>query len=256
MARGTSDKPTPSPGGARSAATSEGGSAALRATLQAELRRRRHLRAALAALVPRPQVGAALRAELPALGLRLALRAARDHLAVEVQPLRLVPLAHLRVDLLHLGLRLRGRDLLLGLRRAVRAQPALLVPADRVADPLAAADALREVRLDLRHRRLQRGVVGLAAHRALDLVGAVGGGDKAEADVEAEHAIRSCLLEAFPDWGYRGEETGAHAGAAGQPTWLVDPNDGTRDYLAGRRGSAVSIGLVRDGRPVLGVVFA
>src|SRR5437899_3296928 len=246
MSRGTSDKPTPSPGGARSAATSEGGSAALRATLQAELRRRRHLRAALAALVPRPQVGAALRAELPALGLRLALRAARDHLAVEVQPLRLVPLAHLRVDLLHLGLRLRGRDLLLGLRRAVRAQPALLVPADRVADPLAAADALREVRLDLRHRRLQRGVVGLAAHRA-DFHrpgGPRGGGDKAEADVEAEHAIRSCLLEAFPDWGYRGEETGAHAGAAGQPTWLVDPNDGTRDYLAGRRGSAVSIGLV------------
>ena len=83
-----------------------------------------------------------------------------------------------------------------------------------------------------------------------------GAGDKAEADLEAEHAIRACLLEAFPDWGYRGEETGTHAGAAGQPTWLVDPNDGTRDYLAGRRGSAVSIGLVRGGRPVLGVVYA
>ena len=46
------------------------------------------------------------------------------------------------------------------------------------------------------------------------------------------------------------------AGEPGQPIWLVDPNDGTRDYLVGRRGSAVSIGLVRDGRPVLGVVFA
>src|SRR5713101_4713477 len=83
-----------------------------------------------------------------------------------------------------------------------------------------------------------------------------GGGDKAEADVEAEHAIRARLFEAFPDWSYRGEETGTHSGTAGQPTWLVDPNDGTLDYLAGRRGSAVSIGLVRDGRPVLGVVFA
>src|SRR5436190_10809078 len=83
-----------------------------------------------------------------------------------------------------------------------------------------------------------------------------GAGDKAEADVEAEHAIRALLFQAFPDWSYRGEETGTHAGKAGQPTWLVDPNDGTRDYLVGRRGSAVSIGLVRDGRPVLGVVFA
>jgi ADP-ribosylglycohydrolase len=38
--------------------------------------------------------------------------------------------------------------------------------------------------------------------------------------------------------------------------WAVDPNDGTRDYLVGRRGSAVSIGLLRAGRPALGVVYA
>ena len=48
----------------------------------------------------------------------------------------------------------------------------------------------------------------------------------------------------------------AAPGAAGAPCWLVDPNDGTRDYLVGRRGSAVSIGLLVDRRPVLGVVFA
>lgn len=36
----------------------------------------------------------------------------------------------------------------------------------------------------------------------------------------------------------------------------MDPNDGTRDYLEGRRGSSVSIGLVAGGLPVLGVVFA
>lgn len=83
-----------------------------------------------------------------------------------------------------------------------------------------------------------------------------GHGDKAEADTEAEWEIRRRLLAAFPTWGYRGEETGVAPGATGEPTWLVDPNDGTRDYLVGRRGSAVSIGLVRDGRPVLGVVFA
>lgn len=86
--------------------------------------------------------------------------------------------------------------------------------------------------------------------------GARGAGDKADADVEAERLIRARLCEAFPEWGYLGEETGRAPGEPGQPIWLVDPNDGTRDYLAGRRGSAVSIGLLADRRPVLGVVFA
>jgi ADP-ribosylglycohydrolase/fructose-1,6-bisphosphatase/inositol monophosphatase family enzyme len=86
--------------------------------------------------------------------------------------------------------------------------------------------------------------------------GARGGGDKADADTEAERLIRGRLAAAFPEWGYLGEETGRQAGAAGAPVWLVDPNDGTRDYLVGRRGSAVSIGAVVSGRPALGVVFA
>jgi ADP-ribosylglycohydrolase/fructose-1,6-bisphosphatase/inositol monophosphatase family enzyme len=81
-----------------------------------------------------------------------------------------------------------------------------------------------------------------------------GHGDKAEADVEAERVIRERLLAAFPGWGYLGEETGAVAGRPGAPVWLVDPNDGTRDFLMGRRGSSVSIGLVQEGRPLLGVV--
>ncbi len=80
--------------------------------------------------------------------------------------------------------------------------------------------------------------------------------DKAEADLEAERMIRARLTTAFPRWGYLGEETGRQQGAPGQPLWLVDPNDGTRDYLQGRRGSTVSIGLIEDRRPVLGVVFA
>ena len=83
-----------------------------------------------------------------------------------------------------------------------------------------------------------------------------GGGDKAEADTEAEHVIRRRLTEAFPGWAYLGEETGAAEGEPGAPRWLVDPNDGTRDYLKGRRGSAVSIGLLVDRVPKLGVVYA
>ena len=84
-----------------------------------------------------------------------------------------------------------------------------------------------------------------------------GGGHKADADEEAERAIRARLQGSFPAFGYLGEETGRQASARDEPhLWLVDPNDGTASYLKGLRGSAVSIGLLHDGRPVLGVVFA
>jgi ADP-ribosylglycohydrolase/fructose-1,6-bisphosphatase/inositol monophosphatase family enzyme len=96
-------------------------------------------------------------------------------------------------------------------------------------------------------------ILRLDFHRA---GGPRGNVDKAEADVEAEQAIRAHLLGAFPDWGFVGEETGEAGVRPGWPIWLVDPNDGTRDYLRGWRGSAVSIGLLADGWPRLGVVFA
>src|SRR4051812_18758244 len=82
------------------------------------------------------------------------------------------------------------------------------------------------------------------------------------ADDEAERVIRARLLESYPNWGYRGEETGYRAPGPGDPAsgathiWLVDPNDGTESMQGGFRGHAVSIGLLRDGEPVLGVVYA
>ena len=88
-------------------------------------------------------------------------------------------------------------------------------------------------------------------HRPL---GPRGEGDKAPVDTEAEQLIRDILLGAGSDWGFLGEETGSVPGAPGSPIWVVDPNDGTRDYIKGRRGSSVSIALVSNRRPVLGVV--
>ena len=78
--------------------------------------------------------------------------------------------------------------------------------------------------------------------------------DKAPADTEAEQLIRDMLLGAGADFGFLGEETGRVPGPSGAPVWVVDPNDGTRDYIKGRRGSSVSIALVWERRPVLGVV--
>ena len=85
-----------------------------------------------------------------------------------------------------------------------------------------------------------------------------GSGGHAPADAEAEALIRHAIAEAFPQHGIIGEEL-SHRDRLPQtdeaPVWLVDPNDGTSYFTAGCRGSSVSIGLVRAGRPVLGVVY-
>jgi fructose-1,6-bisphosphatase/inositol monophosphatase family enzyme len=86
--------------------------------------------------------------------------------------------------------------------------------------------------------------------------GPSGRGSHAVADEQAEWLIRRRLLAATPTWGYLGEETGRGEVGDGRHLWLVDPNEGTAAYLKGFRGSSVSIGLLRDGIPVLGVVFA
>lgn len=52
-----------------------------------------------------------------------------------------------------------------------------------------------------------------------------------------------------------GEETG-HALSGHQLCWVVDPNDGTSDFLQGFKGSAISVGLLLNHQPVLGVVHA
>lgn len=83
-----------------------------------------------------------------------------------------------------------------------------------------------------------------------------GGGGHAPVDDESEALIRASLTRFDSSWGYLGEETGSHNLRADRPYWLVDPNDGTRAFLHGHRGSAVSIALIHQGVPVLGVVYA
>lgn len=82
-----------------------------------------------------------------------------------------------------------------------------------------------------------------------------GGGEKADIDEEVERDIRGRLIENFPDWSYRGEETGS-SNLDSEYRWLVDPNDGTATFLKGVRGFSVSIALLFNSEPVLGVVYA
>jgi ADP-ribosylglycohydrolase/fructose-1,6-bisphosphatase/inositol monophosphatase family enzyme len=82
-----------------------------------------------------------------------------------------------------------------------------------------------------------------------------GASGHADIDDEIEAELRGGLLALLPAR-WRGEETGALVGPGGPYCWLVDPHDGTSSFLAGAPGSAVSIALLRDGMPVLGVVHA
>src|SRR5688572_19575742 len=78
---------------------------------------------------------------------------------------------------------------------------------------------------------------------------------KCPVDVEIEQELRRKLL-ALVDCAFVGEETGATAGPVKGMTWLVDPHDGTFEYTSGRRGTSISVALLREGKPVLGVVHA
>jgi 3'(2'), 5'-bisphosphate nucleotidase len=77
-----------------------------------------------------------------------------------------------------------------------------------------------------------------------------------EADRQAEVLIASGLRQATPEIEVVAEEevSAGHAPLRAEAYWLVDPLDGTRDFVALRDGFCVNIGLVRGGRPVLGVV--
>jgi myo-inositol-1(or 4)-monophosphatase len=74
-----------------------------------------------------------------------------------------------------------------------------------------------------------------------------------EVDRQSEAAIRSALERATPDLPIQGEEEG---GSVGERYWVVDPLDGTTNFLLGFPVVAISIALVEAGRPIVAVVRA
>lgn len=75
------------------------------------------------------------------------------------------------------------------------------------------------------------------------------------ADRQVEALLVAKLREAFPNDGIYGEEGGEIAGRSGR-TWVIDPIDGTFNFVRGGDDWAISIGLYEDRRPVFGVIFA
>ncbi len=75
-----------------------------------------------------------------------------------------------------------------------------------------------------------------------------------EADRKTEELIVEELQKRFPGHAFFGEEGAKTTPALGQPVWVIDPIDGTFNFLRGLPLYAVSIGLVVDGAPVVGVI--
>lgn len=76
-----------------------------------------------------------------------------------------------------------------------------------------------------------------------------------QADRKAEEIIHAELSRARPGYSFLMEERGAIEGDDGQHTWIVDPLDGTTNFLHGIPIFAISIALERQGQVVAGVVY-
>src|ERR1700757_4948510 len=75
------------------------------------------------------------------------------------------------------------------------------------------------------------------------------------ADKRAEELLYADLAKARPGYGFIGEEGGMREGADKSHTWIVDPLDGTTNFLHGIPQFAISIGLAREGTIIAGVIY-
>jgi myo-inositol-1(or 4)-monophosphatase len=76
------------------------------------------------------------------------------------------------------------------------------------------------------------------------------------ADLRSNEILRAQLLNAFPDDGWLSEETREdHSRLEAERVWIVDPIDGTREFVQDIPEYCVSVALVEQGKPVVGVVY-
>ena len=74
-----------------------------------------------------------------------------------------------------------------------------------------------------------------------------------DVDLAIEKQVREYLAAQTPTIGFLGEENG-HQGATGELMWALDPVDGTANFVHGLPLCAVSLGLIREQRQILGVI--
>lgn len=110
-----------------------------------------------------------------------------------------------------------------------------------------AIDAARAAGLLINRAALNLDQVKIGKKGAFEIV--------TEIDQEAEHVIRQALLTAYPDHAFVGEESGVSGNAASQARWIVDPIDGTTNFVHGLPHYAVSIGMELNGKMEHAVIY-
>ncbi|MBM3948266.1 MAG: inositol monophosphatase [SAR202 cluster bacterium] len=120
------------------------------------------------------------------------------------------------------------------------------------------ADLLQ--RIEARAAEMARGAGALLARRfgmalSVEYKDKKGTDPVSAADKECQEFLRGEITRSFPDHGIVGEEDKANDERVREFTWVLDPLDGTKNFVAGLPVYASSIGVLHQGRPVAGAIF-
>lgn len=103
----------------------------------------------------------------------------------------------------------------------------------------------------------EAGSIAMNYFKNLDNVGVIKKSPRdlvTDADVAVENFLKQALAEAYPDYGFWGEESGKSDNQTNR--WIVDPIDGTHSFSKGQYFWSISVALEIDGDLVAGSVYA
>ena len=116
-------------------------------------------------------------------------------------------------------------------------------------------DLSRELEVARAAAREAAALVVSFAGRPLDVQHKTGGEPVSKADLASSELIVRRLAEAFPEDAILSEELPDDASRLTKSrVWMIDPIDGTSDFLRGENGFVVMIGLCQEGRPSVGAL--
>ncbi|HUA35730.1 MAG TPA: 3'(2'),5'-bisphosphate nucleotidase CysQ [Candidatus Binataceae bacterium] len=127
----------------------------------------------------------------------------------------------------------------------------------KLAASKAAGDLKRELDLAKKAARAAGDILRGHWHKGGYEIGSKGKDNPVtQADLEADRALKKFLHDPFPHYGWLSEETADTKDRRKcSRVWIVDPLDGTKEFIRGVPEFVVAIALVEDGVPVLGVTY-